>query len=87
MLLKVDRRRHASALPMPAVPPAILSWFAFTQAISSLRSFAGTSAWSTMSCGLAGEQRDRLEILQQVVAERIDRAVDDVRAQWPMPIV
>ena len=36
----------------PAVPADTLSWLAFTQAINSLRSFAGMAFLATRSCGL-----------------------------------
>ncbi len=37
---------------MPPFAAEIFSGFAFTQAISSLRSFAGTPFLATISCGL-----------------------------------
>ncbi len=40
-------------VPGPPVPDDTLSPFAFVHAISSFRSFAGTSIFVTMICGFA----------------------------------
>ena len=54
----------------------ILPGFAFIQATSSLRLFAGRFFLASISCGLTEMQPDRVEILLQVVVQLVDDAAD-----------
>ena len=67
-------------LPAPAVPAVALSGFAFSQAISSRRSLGGRSFLPTIELRAVGHERDRLEIVQHVVLQRVHRPVEDMRA-------
>ena len=64
----------------PTLPTPTLPGLAFSQAISSFRLAAGKSLRAEIISGLLGKQRDRLEIAAQIIGQRIDRAVDHVRA-------
>jgi hypothetical protein len=63
-------------LPAPAEPAETFCWFACSQAFSP---------WERgprhHHVGIAGEHRDRLEVLLDVVIELVDRAVEDMRAE------
>ena len=76
-----------AALPTPAVPPRRLVGVRLQPGDQLLQVVRRQSFLRDDQLRVAGDQRDRLEILQQVVRQRIDGAVDHVRAQWPRPMV
>ena len=65
--------------PTPAVPIVALGW-SLIQATSSLRFFAGSDLPADYQHRVAGQQRDRLEVAEQIIRQLVDRAVDDMRA-------
>ena len=73
-----DRPLMCGGLASPPVPKVTLSGLAFSQAISSCRFFAGERVARHDQHRAVREHRDRLEILQRVVGQRIDRGVDHV---------
>ena len=77
----------AMSRPTPPVPCEALSGFAFSQAMSSFRSFAGDGFPGDDQERRAGDQRDRLEIPFDVERELEDRAGENVRGRAAGPIV
>ena len=67
-------------LPAPDVPWVAVPGLALSHATSPREIVDGQRQPADHQIRVAGNQRDRLEILEHVVGERIDRAVDDVRA-------
>ena len=67
-------------LPAPAVPAVALSGFAFSQAISSLQIAGRQVLLADDELRAVGYERDRLEIVQHVVLQRVHRPVEDMRA-------
>ena len=66
--------------PVPDVPTD--APFDFAQASSSRRSFAGTAFFDTTRWVVC-YQTDRLEILQQIIRERVDGTIDHVSSEVP----
>ncbi len=61
-------------------PCDTFSWFAFSHATSSVRVLAGSDAARQHQQRACDQERDRLEIRHHVVAQRIDGAVEHLRA-------
>ena len=74
-------------LPAPTMPAVALSRLALSQAISSLRFFAGSAFLVTIQSGVSATIATGSKSRQQVVLQRIDRADATWVAQLPMPIV
>ena len=70
---------RCDAPPVPAVPCVALSGFAFSQAINLRQILRRHGFLGDDEERLGGDQRHRLEVVQQVVGEREDRGVQDVR--------
>ena len=67
-------------LPMPALPTVTLPGLAFSQAISSLRLFGGSVLPADDHGRLGRDQPNRLEVLQQIDRQVVDRAAGHIGA-------
>ena len=73
-----ERPLMCGGLARPPVPNVTLSGFAFSHAISSFEVLRRQRVARHDQHRAVRQHRDRLEVLQRVVVERIDRGIDDV---------